>query len=355
MKKRIKAGHIVLAAVNLAAIIAVIILSVTGKSLARSQRYNYAAERWTQGEGSCTQVSCFFSEDSGFTRDNILPVRMSVRNTLKTATVMDERFPDAYSAPVGKFGVTCDTACFSQADVTAAGGEFFLFRSFDLLKGSYFSDSDIMQDCAVIDRRLAFSLYGSDDVAGMNIYINNVTFKIAGVIDDPRTKYERECAGDYPKAYISYSKAAELSSSETFSKVTCYECIVPDPVEDFGFRTVADVFRDGYEEKLLIVNNTERFSASVRVKALKDLSNSGVRNDSVRLPYWENASRIVEHKLTVMYSIMRILLVVPIITALWGMIYVYKCLTAKRKAVFRIISDKVYALRCWIYKRHFGA
>ena len=346
MKKKIRIKHIVLAVVNLAAIIAMIVLTFAGKRLAGSQRYNYAAERWTQGEGGYTQVSCFFSEDSGFTRDNILPVRLSVKNTLKTVAVTDERCPDAYSVPLGRFVVTCDTACFSQAEVTAASGEFFMFRCFDLLSGNYFSDRDIMQDGTVIDRTLAFSLYGSDDVVGMNIYINNVSFKIAGVIDDPQTKYERECAGNYPKAYISYSKAAELAGTETFTKVTCYECIVPDPVDGFGYRAVSDVFRDSYEGKLLLVNNTERFTPSVRVKALKNLSRSGVRDDSVRLPYWENASRIVEHKLTVIYSVGRALLAVPVLTAVWYVIQLFRLWVRKKRVLACWISDKLYSLWC---------
>lgn len=352
MKKKVRLRHIIIAAVNTAALAAALVLTAVGNSLAKSQRYNYAADRWTQGNGGCTQVSCFFSDDSGFTKDNVVTVKMSLKNSLDSAAVFQEQgktlCPDAYSAPVGRCQFTCDRTGYSQADVTAVGGEFFLFRSFDLLSGNYISDSDLMKDGAVIDRTLAFNLYGSDNVAGMHIYIGSVSFRIAGVIDDPRTEYERECAGDYPKAYISYDMASRLTDSgEQFRKVSCYEVIVPDPVENFGYNAVDKIF-SGYGDNTIIVNNTERFFASVRVKAAKELSRSGVRDSAIRLPYWENASRIVEHKLSVMYIIRTAVLAVPALTMLWLIVKAYIWLRKKRKQLTRIIADKVYALRCRI-------
>ena len=355
MKRKIKTRFIILAAVNLAAIAAAAVLSLVGSSLAKSQRYNYAADRWTQGAGGCTQVSCFFSDDSGFVKDSIMSVRMSLLNSLDSAAVVQKKgqtlCPDAYSAPLGRFQVTSDRVGNSQADVTAVGGEFFLFRSFDLLHGNYISDSDLMQDGAVIDRTLAFSLYGSDNIAGMNIYINNTSFLIAGVIDDPRTKYERECTGDYPKAYISYTKAAELSGSEPFSKVSCYEVIVPDPVENFGFSTVEKIFGNEYEGKVILVNNTKRFTTTVRAAELKSISRRGVRQEAISLPYWENASRIVEHKLTVMYSIRRGLLAIPLLQAVRLLIMLYRFIRKKKRTAFLMAGEKIYNLRCRLARK----
>ena len=48
------------------------------------------------------------------------------------------------------------------------------------------------QDGAVIDKELAWSLYGSVNVAGMSIYLNDVKLYISGVIDNPRTKPGRD-------------------------------------------------------------------------------------------------------------------------------------------------------------------
>ena len=91
MKRKIKTRFIILAAVNLAAIAAAAVLSLVGSSLAKSQRYNYAADRWTQGAGGCTQVSCFFSDDSGFVKDSIMSVRMSLLNSLESAAVVQKK------------------------------------------------------------------------------------------------------------------------------------------------------------------------------------------------------------------------------------------------------------------------
>ena len=348
--KKIRLRHIVLAAANAAVLAAALILTIMGGSLAKSQRYNYAADRWTQGRGGFTQMSCFFADDSGFIRDNVISVRAALLDSLSAAAVYPEDgktlCPDAYSAPAGRFQVDCGRMSPAQADVTAVGGEFFLFRSFDLLSGNYISGSDIMKDGAVIDRTLAFKLFGSENIAGMSVYINGVQFRVAGVIGDPRTKYERECAGDYPKMYISYEMAEKLTDSGgQFRRVSCYEVMIPDPVENFGYNAADKIF-SSYADKVIMVNNTDRFSSSVRVKAAAKLSRSGVRNEAVRLPYWENASRIVEHKLSVMYTVRLGLLAVPALTAVWLIVKAYKWLRCKAKSAFRFVSDRIYSLRC---------
>ena len=87
--------------------------------------------------------------------------------------------------------VSGDASGHSDAEITAVGGDyFFLFRDFKLASGSFFSEKDLMQTGAVIDSQLAWDLYGSDEVTGMNIYINNVKLYISGVIETPSTKPE---------------------------------------------------------------------------------------------------------------------------------------------------------------------
>ena len=72
-------------------------------------------------------------------KDSIMSVRMSLLNSLESASVVQKKgqtlCPDAYSAPLGRFQVTCDRNASLQADVTAVGdfnidvadGEFISF------------------------------------------------------------------------------------------------------------------------------------------------------------------------------------------------------------------------------------
>ncbi len=308
-----------------------IVLTAVGSSLAHSQGGNYGADRW-DSEGGHTQLSCFFTEDSGFNTDSVPFIKQTLTDKLKNAGVTIENgqkiIPEAYSVNAGQMTIKSDRTGRSEALITAVGGDFFLFRDFNLLDGAYFTESDIMQDGAVIDRTLAWELYGSEDISGMNIYINGIKFYISGVIDLPDSKQEKKTIGDMPRAYISYEgwklisgdmySGAEFGNEmgDSLNKVTCYECIVPNPVENFAYNNLKEYFKMGYEKTSNIVNNTERFKPSKLAKNYKNLSEYAVADKPIVYPYWENASRITEFKLTELYFFRRFTYVIPIITLL---------------------------------------
>ncbi|MBP5379211.1 MAG: ABC transporter permease [Ruminococcus sp.] len=366
MKKRFRPVHAVIAVLNAAAVAGALILTAVGSSAAKSQRYNNAHELWRNGsEAEFSQVSCFFSDEAGFSKNEADAIRNHLIEELKGAAVnpngRQKLVPDAYSASAGKATVTGDIGKSSEAEITAAGGNFFLFRSFDLLSGAFFSDEDLMQDGAVIDRQLAWNLYGTDNVAGKNIYINNVKLYISGVIDLPRTDAEERCTGDTPRAYISYYAAGQIfgsgmdefgevgNVSSDFRKITCYECISPEPVENFTYNIIKKKFAETYKGQISIVNNKERFEPKTRVKALKRLEDVVVRKDKIVYPFWENASRMVEFKLSFIYGGRRLLLAIPLITLICLIIMAYRAFKRNkkglRKALGNFISAKMTALR----------
>ena len=316
----IKPRYIVLALINTISVIAIIMISFKYNSIAGSLKYNYAAERWTQGKGGASQISCYFSNDSGFTAENVEAVRNSIASSLSNSGVETNKtvIPDSYYTQLGKFNINCDRNTSYQANVTAAGGRFFLFRDFNLLKGAYFSENDNMHDSIVIDRSLAFKLYGSENVIGFSVYLNGVKFAIAAVIADPQTKYEKECAGDIPHAYIPYQEADKLyDKTEGSPKLNCYECILPEPVDELAYNTVNSIFNESYKDKCLIIKNTDRFSSKVIQKQLKTMKQSVVMDKAIELPYWENASRMAEFDLSILYFIKVLLFIIPSATGLF--------------------------------------
>ena len=368
MKKRFRPVHIFIAAVNAAAVAGALILTAVGNSAAEAQRYNYAHERWKNGgKGEYSQVSCFFSDDAGFDKNEASGVKARLIEKLKEAAInpngRQELVPDAYSASAGKATITSDTGKNSEAEITVAGGNFFLFRSFELASGAFFSDDDLMQDGAVIDRQLAWNLYGTDNIAGKYIYINNVRLYVSGVTELPRTDPEERCIGNTPRAYISYYAAGLIFGSGTtpdengessgaasaFRKITCYECISPEPVEKYVYNTINKDVSERFKGKVSIVNNKERFDPKPRIKALKRLEDSVVRKDAIIYPFWENASRMVEFKLSFIYGGRRLLLAIPFITLIWLIIMAYREFMRKkeklRKAVGSFVSAKITALR----------
>lgn len=357
MKFRLKKRYIAIAAINAAAIVGAAVLTAVGGALAKSQTYNYAAEKW-QGENdeSYTQISCFFSENTGFDIDSIGSARMQMLYTLQNVSIVPEDgkklCPDGYSAPLGQVSVTGDISGRSEAEATAVGGDFFFFRDFKLIDGAFFSEDDIMQDGVVIDRSLAWALYGSHDIAGMNLKINGTEFYISGVIENPSTDVEKECAGELPKLYMSYEGAAlvsvggsydgELSgdinntASERFTDVSCYEFIMPDPVENFAYTSMKDFFQS-FGSGVAVTENTGRFDASVRAEKIKTLSSYAVRDNSAVFPYWENASRIVEFRLTFLYFFRNLCIAVPAITGVWLIIKAYRLIKRNKKRITRAV------------------
>lgn len=358
--------YAVAAAANAVSITAGIILTAMGSSLAKSQEYNYAAEKW-DNSGGYSQISCFLSDSSGLNTDNITGLTSSFMTSLQNISTEQQEegqklIPQAYSASAGQVTVKSDkTTGKSEAELTAVGGDFFLFRDFTLVDGSYFSDSDIMQDGAVIDRSLSWALYGSDKTTGMSIYINDIKFYIAGVIDDPQDKLEKRTAGDTPRAYVSYEATSLLSlndkkssgdpdssepEAEGIKKISCFECLMPNPVKNFAYNTVKEAFESSYPKMYRIVDNSSRFEPSVRAKAFKKLSNYAISDSSAVYPYWENASRIAEFKLSNIYFYRRLTYIIPILTGLWLLVILYKAIGRLRKKAaskaLAAVNDAVY-------------
>ncbi len=359
VKKRLL--YAVIAGLNAVSLTAALALTIAGSSIARTQSYNRAAQKWDR-DGESSQISCYFSDDAGFTTDGVYALRAHLNKTLQDAVSRPDgktpEIPDAYSTPIGSDLITSDNTGQGEAELTAVGGEFFLFRDFRLLSGAYFSDRDLMQDGAVIERSLAWTLYGSANVAGQNIYIGGVQFYIAAVIDDPTDKYQKRTINELPRVYVSYKGAEQLPSARYSSqeqgyggytggdapaqlrKVSCYECIMYDPVENFAYSTVNKYLKDMYKGKYKTVNNTKRFTSSAMVKAYKKRSDYAVRKDTITYPYWENASRIAEFKISPLYYIRRICFVIPALTSVWLLWVLFRLAKKGGKTLISTISDK---------------
>lgn len=359
VKKRLL--YAVIAGLNAVSLAAALALTIAGSSIARTQSYNRAAQKWDR-DGESSQISCYFSDDAGFTTDGVYALRAHLNKTLQDAVSRPDgktpEIPDAYSTPIGSDLITGDNTGKGEAELTAVGGEFFLFRDFRLLSGAYFSDRDLMQDGAVIERSLAWTLYGSANVAGQNIYIGGVQFYIAAVIDDPTDKYQKRTINELPRVYVSYKGAEQLPSVRYSSqeqgyggytggdapaqlrKVSCYECIMYDPVENFAYSTVNKYLKDMYKGKYKAVNNTKRFTSSAMVKAYKKRSDYAVRKDTITYPYWENASRIAEFKISPLYYIRRLCFVIPALTSVWLLWVLFRLAKKGGKALISTISDK---------------
>ena len=210
-------------------------------------------------------------------------------------------YADAYS---GSTQLSVSGKSPGSVTVTAigVGGDYFLFHPLQLLSGGYVSDEDYMADRVVLDAQTAFNLFGSSDVAGMEVTINGKTFPIAGVVkseDDFATAAALDAgaeASSDPTGVQSASKAMIYMSYAALNAmaelpIDCYEIVLPDPVSGFAKKLMTEKFPVG---EGAIVQNTGRFSLSGLISVIGKFGKRVMTTNGVIYPYWENAARMAE-------------------------------------------------------------
>lgn len=268
-----------------------LILLLVTNLLGRSQLSQTAAQRWSR-DGRVSQISCFFSVGSEITEDKIIEFEHTVDNALTDASVVQESenpgarlWADAYSAD-GQVTISSDKTNLT-ADAIGIGGDFFLFHPLKLLYGSYFSGNDLMQDYCVIDEDAAWQLFGSNDVAGMMVYIEGIPHIVTGVVERPSGRLEEAAGLDSTLVYVSYQTLTELGSSHGINH---YEIVMPNPVTGFAYNFIKESL--GSEEKETeVVDNTTRYSLLSRLELLAQFGTRSMNGKAIIYPYWENIAR----------------------------------------------------------------
>ena len=292
-----------------------ILLGVTG-SMASSQEAQQMASRWSK-ENDFAQISCFFSPDAGVTEDGLMAFGYSLDEALQEASITLEAtnpsarlWVDAYSAS-GRITLVNDKNSV-EADAIGIGGDFFLFHPLKLVNGSFFSGNDLMQDYCVIDEDAAWKLFGSNDVAGMTVYIGNIPHIVTGVVERPQGHLEKAAGLESTVIYVSYQTLSKLGTNHGINH---YEIIMPNPVTGFAYNQVKENI--GVEEaEVEIVENTNRYSLLSRLKTIGAFGTRSMNGKSIIYPYWENLARGYEDMIAVLTLFMLLFLLYPIILCL---------------------------------------
>lgn len=270
------------------------------------------AERWQgDGEMAFTQIACYLPVDSPKTLDEIRQFRRSLDQKLTENSLEAPEggslYADAWSAS-GTLTVTGDHGSASVATI-GVGGNFFLFHPLTLRSGSYLSENDLMQDRVVLDETVAWTLFGSADVAGMSVTIDQKPYYVAGVIhreDDPASQRAyRDAAG----MFLSYDAFYDLTQQD----ITCYEIVLPNMVSGFGMGLVEESFPVGTGE---LVENSRRYSLGNLIGVVGDFGLRSMGHNGVIYPYWENAVRLTEDWLAALLVLLGAFILCPAVTAL---------------------------------------
>ncbi len=342
MKRKLIRGALIRCAVLLVLAAACLIAR---SSLARTQQSQREAERFAGDSGQrFMQFTCFFTRDDLKNLEGIYALRQKYLDKFAEADLETPEggslFRDAWST-TGSIKISSDHGN-ATTSLVAVGGSFFDFHPLPLRSGSYLRQEDLMKDRVILDEVLAWMLFGSPDVAGMQVTIEGKPFLIAGVVvreDDAATK---KFAADGPMLYIPFETWLEFQRN---AGVDCYEVVLAEPVDGFTQTVLEENFPVGNG---ILQQNTDRFTLGASVRQMRQFGTRGARESAAILPYWENAARYVEDWCTLLAFLMFLLLILPAICALiafvWGWILARKYLKKYLPGFIRKVGDFFYAL-----------
>jgi len=305
-KKRILFAvlNILLSVFSLGCFIAVAVLG--GKLESQKQ-----AIRW-QGESEMefTQLSFYIPVDNKMGLEQVQAFRSSVMDKVHEAALDVDKdnqlMVDAWST-TGKLKVS-STLGSGDASVIAVGGNFFDFHPIRLISGSYISANDVMQDRVLLDEDLAWLLFGGTELQGMSFRINGIPFVVAGVIRR-ETDFASELAYTSGMGlYMSYDAYAQLDEN---AGISCYELVMPEPVDDFAMNFAKEKFPiKGVE----ILENTDRYGFEGLLKVIGGFGKRSMQSMGLIYPYWENAARCIEDWSALLLFLGLLAVILPIVT-----------------------------------------
>ncbi|MBQ3665054.1 MAG: HAD-IA family hydrolase [Lachnospiraceae bacterium] len=255
--------------------------------LRKKDTYGEYYRNWSAGE-RFAHISVLLSEHSEFSIENIYRFRSELTTNLEMDDALKSKndtvtWIDCYSA---KGEAQVDTGASSQPVTTyGVGGEFFRMHPFRLLRGSFFSDENVMDDLIMIDEDLAWQLFGSSDIIGMTVWLNEKPFIVSGVIRRESGMFNASSGNKETAIYMSYSAFEKFNTVP----ITNYEIVMPNLTKGYAYKIVKKNI--GAQEPFEIVQVSDRMSYSNLLKTIKDFGKSVMHTKPIAYPYWENKSR----------------------------------------------------------------
>lgn len=319
----------ILILVNIFFVVIYILVTLLAQKTVKGMYSQQEAERWEDEKGSYKQVSAFISPEDAMQTTDIADIRSSLMEKLSEDALLETKenarvWIDAYSGEA-EVEVRNDMNTLGVT-VMGVGGDFFQFHPLPLLSGSYISDQDFNQDRIVIDQGTAWVLFGSNDVVGMQIWIGDSIYVVAGVVALEEDNLSKIAYGKGNRIYMPYES---LKKHQENLKVTCYEAVLPNPITNYAYNALKEACglqeeeEDVFEQKEKnpldfksreVIDNSSRYDALTMLTKLGNLKFRSMKTNSIEYPYWENVARAVEDQQMILLVIRLLLLAVPLIS-----------------------------------------
>lgn len=298
------------------------------------------AKRWSK-EGDAAQISAFFAETAVEDESYFMGIRQSVEKALQSASIVNEKenarlWIDAISQN-GKVVLGSERA-YIEINALGVSGEFFQFHPQKIVSGYLFREDSMMQDGVVIDEETAWQLFGSSDVAGMQVMIGQVPHYITGVVERPKGRLEEAAGLGKSVCYLS------LDSLQNYGSITggfTYEIVLSNPIKGFALSTMQTAVGTDNEGVVLVENST-RFDILPLIQVIQDFGVRSMSFQGIVYPYWENIARGQEDILALLLLLKCVLLVLPGAFVIGITLYLWKRKTWDMKKIVSWLQDKIY-------------
>lgn len=314
-RPKLSRGKIALLIVCLALVAACCVLCFVYSARAGELLTQQAAERYEgSGEQHYAQASVFFPVGQEKSISEINSFRSTINGklldvSLEAAEGAPALWQDAYSGE-GQLTVEGNKGRATVA-ATGVGGDWFSFHPLTLRSGGYLDENDLMHDRVVLDEKLAWQIFGSYDLAGMTVVINNKPFVVAGVVAIESDKASQKSYTATGQVFLHLDTLQQLQG-EGSGGVNCYELVCAEPISGFTLGLVTAGF-----EGAQVVQNTGRFSLVSILKIVRQYGTRSMQTAGVVFPYWENAARLTEDTLAALLISILLTALLPVACVVW--------------------------------------
>jgi hypothetical protein len=287
------------------------------------------------------QVTSLFNDGGGITASTIETWRREADDTLEkqSVTALAPNAPiyiDAFSANIGTLSFEGPRGT-AKANVIAVGGDFFDFHPYQLLTGGYIKDSDFAHDRIVIDEAAAWTMFGSNNVAGMQVTVENKIYTIAGVIRREQDGYSKdayELTLD-PNNCLIFMPYEHFDQDDNTLMFTNYEFITRDMFSKYVYSIIVNTTTIAPD---YIIDVNRRFDLwTIITDVLGNFGKRGIKTAPTVFPYWENAAIMAENELAVLALFILFCALPPVLS----FVFLLGWLLKQTKGKGAVIADKL--------------
>jgi len=253
-----------------------------------------AGERWSAAGEPYATITLHTASESALSLNQVESYAMAIESGLRSASIESSESGRVWTYSYFAEDLVTVSGPKAQAPLRtiAAGGSFFTFHPLEFLYGSPFTHDPTLPDGVVLDEDLAWRLFGTLNVVGMEFTWNERVLTVTGITARERdtAAYEKSY-GELPRMYMSsYGYHAGNYSEGGY---TTFEAALPNPVDGFAdniFRT-AVMFN---EDTAVVRENSVRYTLANRCRIIPTLPYMGMRTDRIVYPCFENELQTVD-------------------------------------------------------------